>query len=457
MVQLYRQGHIKPIPPARIFEPNGVQDAFKLMQLGQHIGKIIVELRDPFGYVKLGTEVAGRTKTMNFDSSASYLLVGGLGGFGRSISIWMAEHGARHLTFLSPSAGARIQHTELIQELESMNCSVQLTQGSISNAEDVKKAISSNTNPIKGVLQMSMVLRDQTFSRMSLEDWNATVHPKLQGTWNLHNELESAGAVLDFFVLFSSLSGIIGNPGQANYASASTFLDAFVQYRTSLKLPISAIDIGPVDDIGFVAENASVSRKMRSNGFYGISEQSLLDALTLAIVGGRKHTTSQHQFMDYNSFVLGLHSTIPINDPNNRTIWKNDIRMAAYHNAIPAGSETVASSDTLKSFLAEAKSNPSVLTAPRTSTLLAKEIGKKLFLLLLKSDEELNTNLSLSDLGMDSLVAIEMRTWWKQAFEFDISVLEMLGMGTLNALGKHAADGLARCFQQVVAKANSAA
>jgi aryl carrier-like protein len=116
--------------------------------------------------------------------------------------------------------------------------------------------------------------------------------------------------------------------------------------------------------------------------------------------------------------------------------------MAAYHNDAGTNVEVTASSDKLKSFIMAAKTDPSIISSPETSSFLATEIGKKLFGFLLKPEEELNTQLSLSDLGMDSLVAIEVRAWWRQTFEFDITVLEMLQMGTLDALGKLAADKL---------------
>jgi aryl carrier-like protein len=314
----------------------------------------------------------------------------------------------------------------------------------VSDPADVKKTVAAAiaTAPVKGVFQMSMVLRDQAFSKMTLDEWNGATWPKIQGTWNLHDELASIGASVDFFVLFSSLSGIIGQPGQANYSSANTFLDAFVDYRTRLGLPVSAINLGSVHEIGFVAENEETLRKITAMGLHRISEQSLLDALTLAITVGKQEENQTHSsFVNNRSFVLGLGSTVPINADNNATIWK-DLRMAAYHNDAGTNVEVTASSDKLKSFIMAAKTDPSIISSPETSSFLATEIGKKLFGFLLKPEEELNTQLSLSDLGMDSLVAIEVRAWWRQTFEFDITVLEMLQMGTLDALGKLAADKL---------------
>ena len=119
--------------------------------------------------------------------------------------------------------------------------------------------------------------------------------------------------------------------------------------------------------------------------------------------------------------------------------------MAIYHNTdISSSTTTATTSSTLKSYIATSKSDPSTLKTPSAATFFAREIGKRLFALLLKPEEDLNVSLSLVDLGMDSLVGIELRTWWKQAFGFDVSVLEILGMGTLEALGGFAAEGLLR-------------
>jgi NAD(P)-dependent dehydrogenase (short-subunit alcohol dehydrogenase family)/aryl carrier-like protein len=451
IIQLYGQAKIKPISPVHAFKPDKIQDAFTFMQPGSHIGKIVVEIPRPFPSPR-GTQIAQKRTQIKFKNSVSYLLVGGLGGLGRAIAIWMVERGARHLVFLSPSAGTRAVHVDLVHELESMGCSVQLMRGSVTNAEDVKKALAAAVacGPVKGVFQMSMVLRDQAFSRMSFDEWNCATRPKIEGTWHLHRELTSIGADVDFFVLFSSITGLIGQPGQANYSSANTFLDAFVDYRAHLGLPASAIDLGSVHDIGFVAENDETQRKFTAMALHRVSEQSLLDAVTLAItVGkqekeGRQEELSHSSFVNHRSFVLGLGSTAPINAESNATIWK-DLRMAAYHNDVGgSNTEVNKSSDLLSTFLNTAKSDPSIISVPATSAFLATEIGKKLFSLLLKPEEELDTRLSFSALGMDSLVGIEMRAWWRRTFGFDVRVLEMLQMGTLDALGKYAANKLGK-------------
>jgi acyl carrier protein len=447
-IEYFKAGHILPIRPIKTYPASSILEAFRYMQQGLHMGKIVISMRDASGEFNQGTDEK-RQRLVTFDPSASYLLVGGLGGLGRSISTWMIDRGARHLIYLSRSANSTSEeHQDFLREVESMGCKVELVQGSVSSADDVRKAVDAGNGNLKGILQMSMVLCDRAFTRMTLEEWNTATAPKIEGTWNLHNSTLAVGANLDFFVLFSSISGVIGQPGQANYAGANTFLDAFVQYRTALGLPGSVVDIGAVQEVGYVANNEVLLRRLKTSGAYGIvSEQGVLDSMAAAMTclsnGTTASSNGRSTFICRRNFVLGLQSRMSLRNPDNRAIWKKDVRMAQFHNHVgEIGDAAGATNDVLKSFLAKARHDAALLKAPGTATLLTTEIGKKLFSFLLKPEEDLDISASLATLGMDSLVAIEMRTWWKQTFGFDISVLEMLGMGTLEALGKHAAETL---------------
>ena len=446
IMEYFQKGYITSIRPMKVFDAASIEDAFRYMQKGQHIGRIGISIRESAEDIGSGLGTTKRTHMMKFHNSSSYLLVGGLGGLGRAISAWMADHNARELVFLSRSAGTGSGDESFVHELSSMGCDVKLVRGDVTNPEDVARAFAAVSGPLKGIIQMSMVLRDQNFMSMTFDEWSAITAPKIQGTWNLHDATLYAGADLDFFVLFSSLSGIIGQPGQANYASANTFLDAFAQYRQGLGLPASVIDIGAVEDVGFISQNQGLMNKMKSTGFKGITEQELLDAMAVAMMprSARESGSSDSGFTDGDTFVLGLGSTIPLSSPSNRAVWRKDRRMAAYHNAVSGSTNTAASNETLKTYLTNAKADPSILKTAEASNLFAIEIGKKLFDLLLKPHEDLNTAWTLVDLGLDSLVALELRAWWKQVFSFDISVLEMLGMGSLDALGQHVAESLLR-------------
>lgn len=439
----FAKGVFKPIRIDQVFSAPAVLDAFRYMQQGKHIGKIVIEIRDPAGKLLVDNVEATKKAGAELDGAASYLLIGGLGGLGRSMSVWMVQHGAKNLTFLSRSAGKGKHDADFVREIESMGCTVQLVAGDVASPDDVARAVDGTLAPLKGIVQMSMVLRDQMFDGMSAEDWNAVTRPKVQGTWNLHKYTLSRGLNLDFFVLFSSLSGIIGQIGQTNYASANTFLDAFVQYRTGLSLPCTAIDLGAMEGIGYLSENQDLLKKMQGSGWRVVQEVELLGALDLAMMPPSTRTQRKQGGASGDAFLLGIAPTTPLSSPESSARLRRDVRLAIYHN-IGAGSNSKAgsASDGLRGLLATYRKDPSLLKSPETTQVLALEIGKKLFSLLLAGDAEVDISMSTADLGLDSLVAIELRAWWKLNFGFEVSTLEMLSIGTLEALGKRAVDGL---------------
>lgn len=142
---------------------------------------------------------------------------------------------------------------------------------------------------------------------------------------------------------------------------------------------------------------------------------------------------------------MGLRSDVPLQDPNNRTNWRRDRRMAIYHNISVefASLSSQSNSSDFQLFLKYTRDDASILSQSSSTEYLACEIGRKVHGFMLKPDEEeVNISLSLGQLGLDSLMAIELRRWWKQAFGVDISVLEIMGSGTLEQLGKVAAESL---------------
>ena len=163
------QGFIKPIKPLKLFEAAHIEEAFRFMQKGQHIGKIVVSM--PGDQKELPTSSTPQQLTLRPD--VSYLLVGGLGGLGKSISTWMVENGARHITYLGRSAGMSEDDKKFFKELRSLGCTVETVIGSVSKLEDVKKAVHGGTIPVAGVIQMSMVLRVRLIVRTPMPEMNA--------------------------------------------------------------------------------------------------------------------------------------------------------------------------------------------------------------------------------------------------------------------------------------------
>ncbi|TWU78585.1 t1pks [Metarhizium rileyi] len=446
-LEYLEKGLIKPIPIAKEFDASSIAEAFRYLLPGTHIGRVAIRIRDSEGLPTLRGEVRSPLKKLQLDPDGSYLLTGGLGGLGRAISTYMVEHGARNLIYLSRRAGQSDADQSFIGELKSMGVSAITVRGDINDLDDVSRAVAEARAPLRGVLQMAATQADENFAKLTKEQWDYSVNPKVTGTWNLHHA--TAHIDLDFFVLFSSMSAVVGLPGQANYASGNSFLDAFVQYRNSLGLVCSAVQIGPVADVGFLAERTSLLQTATLTGFKTLHEQEMLDSIALSMMATvPERFEAGSTFIDPNVFVLGLESAMPLSSPANRTVWKRDRRMAVYHNDSRSAVDDTSSPAQLKGYIANARADPSILETSESASYFAQEVGKRLFGLLLKDERDLNTSLALADLGLDSLVAIELRAWCKQAFGFDISVLEMLSMGNLEALGGHVAQKMLQTIEE---------
>ena len=258
---------------------------------------------------------------------------------------------------------------------------------------------------------MSMVLRDGPVLSMTLADWDEVLGPKVQGTWNLHNTLSK---ILDFFIATSSINGTFGNHGQANYSTANTFLDSFIQWRNIQGLAGSILDVGVMADICYVSQNAGIQDALRAAGTYALHEQEFLDAMRWAIL--KSAASKDKSTLGSSQVAIGVRATKPLFQPSCRVNWKRDIRMSASHNERGASSQGGDScTDTLKDFISSLDSNPDVLNMPHAVELITHEICVKLYVFMMRPVEELDTSLSLAALGVDSLVTIEVRNWMKRS------------------------------------------
>jgi len=265
------------------------------------------------------------------------------------------------------------------------------------------------------------------------------VQPKVDGTWNLHHALPED---LDFFILFSSYSGIAGQWGQANYSAANTFLDAFVQYRHMQGRSASVVDIGAMGEVGFVSQNEEIMTKFHKTGMRLLTENNLLDAMTLAVLCSAPGITRSPDgaYVQPGQILTGFETVVPISAPTNRVAWKRDIRMGIYHN-INGETENHASSsaegDGLKALLATAESRSEILTendGAAATEVIAKALALALGNILVKDGDAMSLRLPLDALGVDSLVAMEVRNWIRKQVTVDVSVFIIVQSSSLLAL-----------------------
>ncbi|RAH72474.1 putative polyketide synthase [Aspergillus aculeatinus CBS 121060] len=411
LMKLHEERTLQPIQPVNMFDAADAVKAFRLMQAGQHLGKIVIRMPDdPSTLQATGAHVSSAL----FRSDVTYLLVGGLGGLGRAIATWMVERGARNFVFLSRSGSSALIVRSFIEDLKAQaECEVTVIQGTVVNLDDVDRAVRCSPKPLAG---------NQSFAEMTFDEWTQVLQPKVDGTWNLHQATKTLP--LDFFILFSSISGLCGMTGQANYAAANTYLDAFAHFRRAQNLPAHVLDLGFMGDIGYIAEKSQRTVELnRTLRMQVLSERDLLQALELAVLNGPPQVA------------LGISTSGTSTEGNAKPWWVRDIRFAAWsHPSNTDGPDLGEQEDKLRYFLAEIDKDPSILYDPDTENQFTYELGKMIAThMSYPEDMELE---ELAAIAIDSLMAIEIRSWFRRHVKVEISLLEIANAGTVGGLSK---------------------
>jgi NADPH-dependent curcumin reductase CurA len=278
-VTLLDQGVLKPIEPMTVFGFDQIPAAFRAMG-GYHIGRILVS-RSAAPDVLL--PVRPRARRVHLDPEAAYVLIGGLKGLNGGIAVQLALWGARTLVVLGTSGYDDEKSQSVLRELELLNTRVVLVQGDVAHYSDVRRCLEAAGQPVRGIIHAAMVLRDRVFASMTHEEYHQALNSKVQGAWNLHRATEELGIPLDFLTLFSSISGLIGQKGQANYAAGNSFLDALAEYRKVRGLPACSIDLGAIDDVGYMSEHVDLLKALDTKAWTPINQSLLHEILRFAI------------------------------------------------------------------------------------------------------------------------------------------------------------------------------
>ncbi|KPU61416.1 zinc-binding dehydrogenase family protein [Pseudomonas fluorescens] len=278
MMELFRDDILSPLP-YRAFDANEVVEAFRYMQQARQIGKIVVTYRTPIQRV-VATSVV-QAPVLTLAANASYLVTGGLSGFGLRSAQWLVEKGARHLVLLGRRGAATQEAQPLLALWREQGVEVQALACDITDRAQlasVMARIEASGQPLRGVVHAATVFDDGLIRNLTREQLQRVLEPKAKGAQYLH-EL-TAHLPLDFFVLFSSATTLFGNPGQANYVAANHWLEALARHRLALGLPATSVLWGAIDDAGFLARNQDIKDALQSR-MGGAALQSQAALLTL--------------------------------------------------------------------------------------------------------------------------------------------------------------------------------
>ncbi|KAL1618817.1 putative Hybrid PKS-NRPS biosynthetic cluster [Neofusicoccum ribis] len=366
-----------------------------------------------------------------FKPDKTYFMVGLSGEVGQSITQWMVRHGARYVVLTSRNPKVNAEWIETLEDefgatIKTMALDV-TDQDSLHACYD---KISRTMPPIAGVAHGAMVLIDSLFQNMDYEDLMTVLRPKILGAQHL-DELFGEDT-LDFFILFSSITGTVGNTGQSNYIGANSFMEALGLQRRKRGLAASILGISSLVGIGYVerAENFDAEYFAKS-GYRNISEQDLHMLFAEAIVRGRPGEKENHEI------ITGIVPTYA--DQDSKAGYLQDIKFS--HLALER-SQARNDGDAGASVPVRIQLQTAVTKEEVLDIMQAGFVARIKKVLRIPAEDEFSLTASLVEQGVDSLVAVEVRSWFLKEVDVDMPVLKVLGGASIQDLLNDALDRL---------------
>ncbi len=400
VVERVADGIWTPVPHT-VFDLAEAEKAFRWMAQARHIGKIVLTVGEPqYAVVPLREQSLCRP-------DATYLITGGLGGFGLAAAEWLVRRGARNLVLMSRS-GAPKENRALLDALQASPASVVVARGDVSDERDVAQVldrIRREMPPLRGILHAAMVLDDDVLVHLDERRMRTVMAPKVAGAWNLHRL--SRQDEIDFFVPFSSIASVIGHPMQGNYAAANAFLDTLASHRRALRLPALSIGWGAVAGVGYVSRHPDVAQYLDRSGFGRFAPDEALDALDVLLQHEIAHVVAARldwsTWAEKNPVAASSKRFLPVVATSGRSV-----KRAAEQ-----------PSEALQAALASA--------APeQRGELLEAYLRQKIAGVLGTTPQKIDPERPLTELGFDSLMAVELVTAFKVDLGIKVPVVKIL-------------------------------
>ncbi|KAH8409664.1 hypothetical protein KR222_001306 [Zaprionus bogoriensis] len=258
-------GIIQPLP-VTVFPAHEIEQAFRHLIGGKHIGKVIIKMREnPEDKQTLPVRVLNQ---VYFKPELSYVIPGGLGGFGMELADWMAIRGARKLVLSSSRGISKDYQSYRIALWKTYGCETIVSTADISTVEGCRSLLqeAAKFGPVGGIFNLAVALRDGIFTNQTAEQYTQSFAPKAIATKHLDELSRSLCPQLEHFVVFSSVSCGRGNAGQTNYGMANSVMERIVEARFRDGLPAKAIQWGAVGEVGLVADMAEDKIDMEIGG-----------------------------------------------------------------------------------------------------------------------------------------------------------------------------------------------
>ena len=399
-------GVYKPLEATR-FPASHAADAMRMLSRALHIGKVIVTFDEPSVEIEvdLGVQFAA-------SAQASYLVTGGLKGFGVAIADWLSQKGAGTIILANRSGCPDAEAAAVIEIMQQRGTRIVCAALDVTDAAAVDRLVGEHATgdaPLRGIVHGAAVIEDAFVKQLDADKIDRVLRPKIAGGWNLHVAVVERGIHLDFFVNFSSIAQVIGSPGQANYTAANSVLNAIATYRRGRNMAGSSTAWGMIAGSGFVARSEAMTNYLDSVGIKPVQDSEAAAAL---------------------SYLLRARS---------ENLGFANIDWASIARTNPGA----ATNPRISHLLGERTGGRSriqaeLAAAPREvwEDLLADMIRREVAKVLKVEASALADDRKLSELGLDSLSSFELKNRVEAQVEVDIPVAKFLQTPTIAGLSR---------------------
>jgi len=365
-----------------------------------------------------------KSTPISLNPEATYLITGGTGGLGMLLSGWMIEKGAKNLVLLSRTGGNG-ELSNQIEKLEAHGAQITVVKADVCDQEQIREAfklIVASHPPLKGVIHAAGFAEDATIPNLHWELFKKVLLPKTVGAWNVHHLTKDLA--IDFFVMFSSMSSLLGFAGQTNYVCANAFLDSLAYYRRANNLPALAVNWGTWGEVGGATTEA-IKENMRLLGVNLLPPNLGLQALEYLLQA--KATQAAVFQINWSKYLQQFSS-------DSYPILLSEL---AQWSQIKGGDpQKELNADQLRGLLQTA-------TPTEAKKLVIAYVEAKIIRVLGLDTNTLEINASLSELGIDSLTSIHLRNWLRSELKIDLTLKQLMGDSTVGQLAESVLEHLA--------------
>ena len=395
----FKKEKFKP-HPYTAFPISKVTDAFMYLAQARHIGKVIITIGEETVQVEPET-------SYSFKKDGSYLVTGGNSGFGLATARWMAQKGAGTLVLVSRSGPKYDQDREMIEDIKKSGAKVVSLKADITSPERMENLFSIELKklpPLKGIVHAATTFGDTPLESMDSDTFIRVLRPKIIGAWLLHEKTKKMD--IDFFINYSSISAVYGNPAQANYVAANYYLDQFSKYRRSLGLPASTISWGVIGEAGFVSRTKKVEKLLQNQGWGVFKLKDAMAILEKVLLQNPVNRVAADA--DWTS----LGEFFPHRD---------DSRFINLIHEKNKGKDTGggAGGGAIKQQLLEVDDS-------QRTTLLQEKVKEAVARVLGTSADKLDISDPITKMGLDSLMANQLRNWIQGNLEVEYSMMRVM-------------------------------